>query len=71
VPAEEVAVLLREGSGHPMRLTDVALSVDVHYYLRRWEGGYKLEWEGGDAVVVRFERKEDLEGARLPAPRGG
>ncbi len=71
MPAEEVAVLLREGSGHPMRLTDVALSVDVHYYLRRWEGGYKLEWEGGDAVVVRFERKEDLEGARLPAPRGG
>ena len=41
--------------------------MDVHYYLRRWEGAYKLEWEGGDAVVVRFERQADLDGERAPA----
>ncbi|PRW45017.1 Glucose-induced degradation 4 [Chlorella sorokiniana] len=63
VPAEEVAALLRESEGHPMRLTDIALSADVRFYLRRWEGTYALEWQGGDAAVVRFEREQDLKDA--------
>jgi hypothetical protein len=62
VPAEEVAALLREGEGHPMRLTDIAMSVDIRFYLRQWEGAYQLEWQGGDAVVIRFEREQDLKG---------
>eukprot|EP00887_Chlorella_sp_A99_P007429 scaffold2.g7429.t1 len=60
VPAEEVAALLREAAGHPMRLDSVAPSVDLRYYLRRWEGGYALEWESSEAAVVRFARAEDL-----------
>lgn len=112
MPAEEVAALLRESEGHPMRLTgtrcsllprgmhgrvagrsccpawlgntcvaalnmttrctthstsppraDIALSADVRFYLRRWEGAYSLEWQGGDTAVVRFEREQDLKGA--------
>jgi hypothetical protein len=45
-----------------MRLTDIAMSVDIRFYLRQWEGAYQLEWQGGDAVVVRFEREQDLKG---------
>lgn len=29
VPPEEVAALLREGEGHPLRLVDIAMSVDI------------------------------------------
>lgn len=46
---------------------DIAMSADVRFYLRRWEGAYAMEWEkGGDAAVVRFERQEDLQGGHLP-----
>ncbi len=44
------------------RLADIALSVDLHFYLRQWQGAYSLEWQGGDAAVVRFEREQDLKG---------
>ena len=70
MPAEEVAALLREGEGHPMRLTDIAMSVDIRFYLRQWEGAYQLEWQGGDAVVVRFEREQDLKGDQEPSCLG-
>ena len=59
VAPSEVAALLREAEGHPVRVDSIALSCDLGYYLRRWEGGYRLEWEGGEAAVVRFERPED------------
>lgn len=41
---------------------DMALSVDIRFYLRQWEGSYTLEWQGGDAAVVRFEKEGDLKG---------
>lgn len=63
VSPEEVAALLREDEGHPMRITDMALSVDIRFYLRQWEGGYTLEWQGGDAAIVRFEKEADLKEA--------
>ncbi len=47
----------------PLVPADIALSADVRFYLRRWEGAYSLEWQGGDAAVVRFERDQDLKGA--------
>lgn len=43
----------------------MALSVDIRFYLRQWEGSYTLEWQGGDAAVVRFEKEADLKGERL------
>ena len=54
--------MLREGEGHPLRLTDMALSLDLRYYLRQWEGAFTVEWQGGDAAVVRFQREQDLKG---------
>ena len=46
------------------------MSVDLRFYLRQWEGAYRLEWQGGDAAIVRFEREQDLkgEGGRRAAP---
>jgi hypothetical protein len=37
--------------------------VDLRFYLRQWEGAYRLDWQGGDAAVVRFERAQDLQEA--------
>lgn len=53
--------MVREGSGHPIRLTDVAMSVDVHYYLRwglarKQEGTNKFKrWlRSGMSVDVHY-----------------
>ncbi|KAI3426465.1 hypothetical protein D9Q98_008832 [Chlorella vulgaris] len=70
VPPEQVAELLREAEGHTLRFTDVAMSVDLSFYLRQWDGQYAVEWQGGDAAVVRFEREQDLKAA-LDALGGG
>ena len=42
----------------------MALSLDIRFYLRQWEGGYSLEWQGGEAAIVRFLRESDLKGGR-------
>jgi hypothetical protein len=68
---EEVAALVRQAEGHPLRLADVAPTADLGYHLRRWEGGLRVEWEaGGEAAVVRFDREADRAEA-LDALGGG
>ena len=60
VTDQEVAELMAEAAKHSIRLYDVALTADVRYYLRRWDGGYTMEWEpSGTAVVIQFEQEED------------
>lgn len=49
-------------SQNTIRFTDVAMSVDLHYYLRRWEGAYKLSWESADTAAVRFTNPQDQQG---------
>ena len=71
VGAEQVAALLREAEGHPLRCVDIAMSCDLHYYLRQWDGGFALEWESGEVAVARFRRAEDLAGERGRWGRAG
>jgi E3 ubiquitin-protein ligase ZNF598 len=71
VSDEEIVALIQEAGGHSMRFTDVAPTTDIKYFLRRWDGGFRCEWEaGGDGVVVRFDRETDRDEA-LNALGGG
>ncbi|KAL6777341.1 hypothetical protein ACKKBF_B21135 [Auxenochlorella protothecoides x Auxenochlorella symbiontica] len=57
-PAELAAMEAAEAD-HPVRFTEVALSADLHYYLRRWEGAYRLDWEGADVAIAQFPAAAD------------
>jgi hypothetical protein len=71
VSDKEIVALIQEAGGHSMRFTDIAPTADIKYFLRRWDGGFRCEWEaGGDGVVVRFDREADRDEA-LNALGGG
>lgn len=59
VTDEELATLLRASQGFPVRFGDIAPAVDLHYYLRRWDGRFATEWESGTSAVVRFDDESD------------
>lgn len=71
VSDKEIVALIQEAGGHSMRFSDVAPTTDIKYFLRRWDGGFRCEWETrGDGVVVRFDREADRDEA-LSALGGG
>ncbi|KAK2077112.1 hypothetical protein QBZ16_004746 [Prototheca wickerhamii] len=60
---EQIEAMVAAESQNTIRFTDVAMSVDLHYYLRRWEGAYKLSWESADTAAVRFSNPQDQQAA--------
>jgi hypothetical protein len=62
VPEAEIAEMLREAEGFPLRVAEAAPSADLAYYFRRWEGA-RLDWQGADAALVRFARAADRDEA--------
>lgn len=55
----EIAELLHAAEGHPVRFVEIAPTANLGYYLRRWEGRYEIEWQGGSQAIATFEREED------------
>lgn len=55
----QVEAMLQAALKFPVLFDQITPTLDIHYYLRRWEGQYEVEWKGGSTVIVRFERESD------------
>lgn len=55
----QVQAMLQAALKFPILFDEIIPTVDIHYYLRRWEGQYEVEWKAGSTAIVRFEQESD------------
>lgn len=57
VSDEDIALLLEQEKGYPLKFIDIAPIVDLHYYLRQWDGRYSIDWstEDSSTATVNFD----------------
>jgi hypothetical protein len=54
---EEIDLLVKQEQGYPLQFTEIAPIVDLHYYLRQWNGQHSIDWstEDSSTAIVNFD----------------
>eukprot|EP00890_Picochlorum_soloecismus_P005669 jgi/Picsp_1/6102/NSC_03456-R1_zinc finger len=57
VSDDDIDLLLKQEKKYPLEFIDITPIVDLHYYLRQWNGHYNIDWstEDSSTAIVSFD----------------